>query len=74
MRTHEDRVLLATLLQKQMDTKGWSIRKVSRLCGLGRGTINALLSGTHSPSLDTVYKLMRGMELPSLLSELELLV
>ena len=69
-----DRLLLAKALSSKMDEYGWSLRDVATETGISRGTVANLLDGTCSPSLDTVYKLMRGMEMPTLLSDLELLV
>ena len=70
----DDRLMLATALRTKMEEYGWSLRDVAYETGISRGTIANLLDGTHSPTLETCYKLMRGMEMPTLLSDLEALV
>lgn len=70
---HNDRLLLATLLRKQMDRKNYTIRETAQICGIGRGTVADILNGQCSPKMDTLYKVMRGMEMPRLLSDLEML-
>jgi DNA-binding phage protein len=70
----DDRLLLATALRLKMEEYKWSIRDVAWETHLSRGTIANLLDGTSSPTLETCYKLMRGMEMPTLLSDLEMLV
>ena len=70
----DDRLLLAAALRAKMEEYNWSLRDVAWETGISRSTIANLLDGTHSPSLETCYKLMRGMEMPTLLSDLEMLV
>jgi transcriptional regulator with XRE-family HTH domain len=70
----DDRLILATALRAKMEENKWSIRDIAKETDVSRSTIANLLSGTHSPTLDTCYKLMRGLNLPNLLSDLEMLI
>ena len=70
----EDRLHLANLIRDRLSDLGLTLREAEAQTGVSRGTLSNILNGKQSPSLEVLYKIMRGLELPTLLSDLELLI
>jgi transcriptional regulator with XRE-family HTH domain len=54
--------MVKILLWKKRIEKGFSLRKLAKLSGLSKTTINDIENGKHSPTVDELYMLSIPLE------------
>jgi transcriptional regulator with XRE-family HTH domain len=68
------RAYLAERITGAIYAQQLSLRMAAAKCQISKAHLCNLVNGVRSPSLDTLFRIMRGLNMPTLLSDLELML